>query len=41
MLCQLHHVDFLYIVRCMCVATTYRILNKMLVHNDYTETNTI
>ena len=32
----------LYIyIRCMCVATAYKILNKMLVHNDYIETNII
>jgi hypothetical protein len=28
------------LVRCPCVATTYKIFHKILVHNDYIKTNT-
>jgi hypothetical protein len=29
------------LVRCPCVATVYKIFNKILVHNDYRKTGTI
>jgi hypothetical protein len=34
--------EYIYIlVRCPCVATTYKIFNKMLVQHDYIKTSTI
>jgi hypothetical protein len=36
----LAYINFM-IVRCMCVATTYKIFDKMIVHNDYIRMNII